>query len=205
MYLLRRELFLPAERRALHPTVTGSDEASGLPTELIESLRIRSSHLDETNQVSLFEIELYMRHMLLRDADVFSMAAAIEYRVPFLDHKLVEAAFHLPGIWKRPDPRPKPLLIDLVGPRLPQSVWRRPKRGFAFPWPIWFRPGGALSALALEAVSDVITWRDLGVDPSAVATCWRRFTAGDDRISALQVLAFVVLRDYAVRHRLQVS
>lgn len=205
MYLLRRELFFPAERRTLQALPAGSDGITGLDRALLDRLRTRSAGLDATNQVSFFELELYMRHMLLRDADAFSMAAPIEYRVPLLDHHLVEAAFRAPGEWKRPDPRPKPLLLDLVGPALPAAVWQTPKRGFTFPWSAWLAPGGALAGMASDAVNDISTWRSLGVHPQGARRTWHRFSTGDKRVSPLQVLALVALHSFSARHRLQLS
>lgn len=205
MYLLRRELFLPHERRALQSLPEGSDGTTGLDVNLLEDLNKRSAELDELNRISFFEVELYMRHMLLRDADVFSMAAPIEYRVPFLDHQLVELAFSLPGRWKRTDPRPKPLLLDAVGSRLPKAVWQRPKRGFTFPWGAWFAPDGALAKTASEAVNDSDTWRRLGVDHTGVENIWKRFMSGDARVSPFQILAFVTLRDFAGRHGIRAA
>lgn len=203
-YLLRRELFLPHERRALHNLPDGSDAVTGLPIALIDDVRRRGAAFDELNRISFFELELYTRNMLLRDGDAFSMAAPIEYRVPLLDHKLVELLMRVPGAWKRPDPRLKPLLIDAVGPRLPCEVWQRPKRGFAFPWAAWFAKGGAFHATACEAVADDHAWRGLGLNANGVRDIWRRFAAGDKSVHALQILAFVTLRDYATRYGLAV-
>ena len=95
--------------------------------------------LDPFNQVSLFELSAYLRHMLLRDADVFSMAHGLEVRVPLLDHRLVELVAQMPGSFKQRDARPKPLLLDAVGPRLPALAWARGKQGFTFPWDGWLR------------------------------------------------------------------
>lgn len=205
MYLLRRELFFPAERRTLHALPAGSDGMTGISHALASNLRSRSAHLDDANRISFFEIELYMRHMLLRDADAFSMAAPIEYRVPLLDHRLVETAFSAPGEWKRPDPRPKPLLLDLVGPSLPAAVWQSPKRGFTFPWGAWLARGGALAGMATDAANDGATWRRLGMQAEGAAKVWQRFSAGDKRVSPLQVLALVALHSYAATHKLQAS
>lgn len=205
MYLLRRELFLPYERRKLHPLPLSSNSVTGIDQHLMDDLQKRSAGLDEINRISFFEIELYMRHMLLRDADVFSMAAPIEYRVPFLDHHLVEAVFSLPGRWKKPDPRPKPLLLDAVGSRLPVACWQSPKRGFTFPWGAWFRPRGALAEVAREAANDSAVWCRLGINSNAVSDLWKRFASGDKRVSPLQVLAFVTLRDFAIRHKLRAA
>jgi asparagine synthase (glutamine-hydrolysing) len=206
MYLLRRELFLPAERRALLADVpAGCCPHSGLSSVRLDDIRRRAAGLDDTNQISLFELEIYMRHMLLRDGDVFSLAAPIEYRVPLLDHTLVETVFSAPGKWKRPDPRPKPLLLDAAGPRLPDAVWQKPKRGFTFPWAAWFAAKGPLAGLAREAAHDTAVWEQIGVDAAAVQNIWQQFVNGDRRISALQLLAFINLRDFAVRHHLRAA
>jgi len=203
LYLLRREVFLPAERRALQPLPALADPVTGLDKDLLEEVHRQAQSLDETNRMSLFELQLYMRHMLLRDADAFSMAAPIEYRVPLLDHVIVENAFALPGAWKRPDPRPKPLLLDIVGERVPASVWKRPKQGFAFPWKRWLASGGPLHDRARDAVTDHARWVELGIAPSAVRDVWSRFEQGDQRVSPQQVLAFVSMHDFAARHGLR--
>lgn len=201
MYLLRRELFLPAERRMLHAPPSGSDPTCGIGLDSMEEMADRVRGMEPINQVSMFEMSLYMRHMLLRDADVFSMAHGLEVRVPLLDHRVVEQAIRMPGAWKRPDPRPKPLLVDAVGPRLPRSVYTRPKRGFTFPWDAWLR--GALRERAVGALAARDTWSRLGFDPSAPTRLWERFLRGDPGVAALQVLALVVLGDYAARHDLR--
>lgn len=205
MYLLRRELFLPHERRMLHSLPEESDPATGLSESILKSVRQQTAELDDINRISSFEVQLYMRQMLLRDVDVFSMAAPIECRVPFLDHKFVEAVFSLPGKWKCPDPRPKPLLLDTVGPRLPPAVWQHQKRGFTFPWGLWFARGGPLAQIAEEAVQDADIWRQLDLDPAGVMDIWKRFLNGDGSLSPLQLLAFVVLRDFVKRHELHAS
>jgi asparagine synthase (glutamine-hydrolysing) len=200
LYLLRRELFLPGERRALQPLPPGADPVTGMDETVLDEVRRQARRLDGINRISLFELQLYMCNMLLRDSDAFSMAAPIEYRVPLLDHVLVEAVFALPGSWKKPDPRPKPLLIDLAGDRLPPAVWKRSKRGFAFPWGRWLAAGGPLHERARDAVSDKARWSSLGMTPSAVVDVWSRFDRGDRRVSPLQVLAFVSMHDFAARH-----
>ena len=82
---------------------------------MLSELESLSRGLDVENQVSRFELAGYMRHMLLRDADVFGMDHPLEVRAPMLDHRVVELAARCPGVWKRPDPRAKPLLLDAVG------------------------------------------------------------------------------------------
>ncbi|HEY7328462.1 MAG TPA: asparagine synthase (glutamine-hydrolyzing) [Gemmataceae bacterium] len=201
MYLLRRELFLPLERRAMHPLPAESDPDAGIPQALLTELLEQSRGLDVVNQVSCFELSSYMRHMLLRDADIFSMAHGLEVRVPLLDHRLVEEAASIAGAHKRPDPRPKPLLLDAVGKRLPALVYTRPKRGFTFPWEAWLR--GPLRSYAKKALSDTDVWLGLGFNPAAPARLWKRFEARDRRVAALQILALLILAHYSVRHGLR--
>ncbi|HYL58297.1 MAG TPA: asparagine synthase (glutamine-hydrolyzing) [Candidatus Acidoferrales bacterium] len=205
MYLLRREMFLPAERRTLMPLPAAADDLTGVPAELLDEVRSETRGLGGANRISFFELNLYMRHMLLRDSDVASMAAPIEYRVPFLDHRMVEGVFSTPQEWKLPDPRPKPLLLDIAGAGVPSAVWQRAKRGFTFPWGDWFAGGGALNRVADDAVNDAARWRDLGIDAGGVRKIWNQFSAGDRRITPLQILAFVVLRDFATRHKLHAA
>jgi asparagine synthase (glutamine-hydrolysing) len=205
MYLLRRELFLPAERRALMPRPESADALTGVDSGLLDELRAESSGLGAATKISFFEMNLYMRHMLLRDSDVASMAAPIEYRVPFLDHCMVEAVFSAPDSWKLPDPRPKPLLLDIAGAGVPPEVWKRAKRGFTFPWGEWMAKDRPLYPVAEDAVNDTGRWRDLGIDADAPRRTWKQFVAGDRRVSPLQILAFIVMRDYSARYNLHAA
>jgi asparagine synthase (glutamine-hydrolysing) len=130
------------------------------------------------------------------------MAQPLELRLPLLKHPVVAIASRARAEWRRSDPRPKPLLIDAVGPRLPSHVWRRKKQGFAFPWESWLR--GALAPRAADALASRQTWAELGLNPAAVGRFWDRFQLEDPAIPAVGVLALIVLRDYAERHRLSV-
>lgn len=196
LYLLRRELFLPAERRALCALPDECDPITGLTPGVLGVPR----GLDPENTVSALELTGYMRNMLLRDSDVFSMAHGLELRVPLLDHELVEAAAGLPGAWKRPGPVPKALLVDAVGPRLPKRATQLPKRGFTFPWADWFR--GGLATTAADRLTDRGVWGRLGFDPAAPAALWGRFRQRDPAVGGLHVLGLMVLADVASRQQL---
>ncbi len=99
-----------------------------------------------------------------------------------------------------PDPRPKPLLIDAVGPRLPGSVASRPKRGFDLPLAAWFR--GPWRQHIGDAMTDHSTWSALGFDPTVPPVIWDRFLRRDARITVDQIGGLAVLADYASRHGL---
>jgi asparagine synthase (glutamine-hydrolysing) len=198
LYFLRRELFAPAERRKLQPLPAWSDPHSGLELDLLDALRASHAERDALDRIAFLEFSTYMRHMLLRDSDVFGMANQLEIRVPLLEHYAVAQAARARAVWRRRDPRPKPLLIDAAGP-LPERVWKRPKRGFTFPWAAWLR--GPLARTARDALEDG-PWESAGLDARGVHGTLRAFMAGDDRVSPLQVLGLVVLGAYLRRHGL---
>ncbi|WP_333771387.1 asparagine synthase (glutamine-hydrolyzing), partial [Streptomyces sp. IBSBF 2435] len=71
----------------------------------------------------------YLRIILDRK-DRMGMAAALESRVPFLDHRLVEYVYNVPWAMKSFDGREKSLLRAAVRDLLPPSVLYRKKAGY---------------------------------------------------------------------------
>jgi len=77
---------------------------------------------------------------LLRYEDRSAMAHSIETRLPFLDYRLAEFVFSLPGEWRVRGTTHKWLLRRALGARLPARVTqRRDKMGFETPTDRWFR------------------------------------------------------------------
>jgi asparagine synthase (glutamine-hydrolysing) len=86
---------------------------------------------------------------LLRYEDRNSMAHSLEARVPFLDYRLVELCFSLPGDELIRNGRTKDLLRRSLADLLPEPVReRRDKLGFMTPEGRWLR--GALGDLAAD-------------------------------------------------------
>jgi asparagine synthase (glutamine-hydrolysing) len=69
------------------------------------------------------------------------MAASIEARVPFLDHKLVEFVATLPDHWRVDELRRKRVLREAARSILPREVLKRRKVGFRVPVDEWFAGG----------------------------------------------------------------
>ena len=101
-------------------------------------------------QVSWCELTGYMRNTLLRDSDAFSMAHALELRVPFIDGEVAAAAFGVADSLKLSRGASKPLLVEATRDLLPEDVWNRPKQGFVLPFAAWMR-----GSLAAEVGRDV--------------------------------------------------
>jgi asparagine synthase (glutamine-hydrolysing) len=100
--------------------------------------------LSETDAQSLLDRLLYADiktylHELLMKQDQMSMAASLESRVPFLDHKLVEFTSGLPERLKLNRWTTKYVLRQSMKGVLPEQILTRPKMGFPVPIDAWFR------------------------------------------------------------------
>lgn len=122
-------------------------------------------YLDETdassvlNQLLYVDTKTYLQELLMKQ-DQMSMAASIESRVPFLDHKLVEFTARLPERLKLRGWTTKYILRQAMSGILPETILKRPKMGFPVPIAQWFR--GTHRALIDEYVlSDRAAERDL--------------------------------------------
>lgn len=91
------------------------------------------------NRMLYTDIKTYL-HELLMKQDQMSMAASIESRVPFLDHKLVEFTGRLPQRLKlRHGWTAKYVLRSAMKDVLPREILERKKMGFPVPIGKWFR------------------------------------------------------------------
>ncbi len=104
------------------------------------SMQFVSSALsrDLLNQLLYLDIKTYLVELLMKQ-DQMSMAASIESRVPFLDHKLVEFTASVPEHYKIRGLSGKWLLRRAMKDRLPEAVLRRHKKGFPTPIRPWLR------------------------------------------------------------------
>jgi asparagine synthase (glutamine-hydrolysing) len=76
---------------------------------------------------------------LLLKADKMTMAASIELRVPFLDHRLVELSASLPSSYKIRNNEGKFILKKIMEHRLPKEIVYRSKMGFPVPTAQWMK------------------------------------------------------------------
>ena len=78
-------------------------------------------------------------HELLMKQDQMSMAASVESRVPFLDHRLAEFMARMPREMKLRGGTTKWILREAMKGILPTEILDRPKMGFPVPVGRWFR------------------------------------------------------------------
>lgn len=78
---------------------------------------------------------------MLTKVDWMSMQHALEVRVPFLDYRVVELAFRIPGDLKIFRGITKYILKETFRDVLPKRLMRRPKAGFEVPVSRWLKNG----------------------------------------------------------------
>lgn len=125
-------------------------------------------------------------HELLMKQDQMSMAASIESRVPFLDHRLAELSARMPVNMKLRSGTTKFLLKEAMKGILPDEILHRPKMGFPVPVGNWFR--GPFWHIIDEFVLGERAQKRGMFDHGFVADLVRRHNAGenhDERLWAL--------------------
>ena len=117
--------------------------------------------------------------LLLMRVDKLTMANAVEARVPFLDHEIVELAMGLPHSEKIRDGVGKHVLKRAVSDLLPDDLLWRPKQGFGVPVSDWLR-GELGNQFERQFAQSAL--REAGyLDPLVVARLLHAHRAGHER------------------------
>jgi asparagine synthase (glutamine-hydrolysing) len=138
-YLLRRGLFMPWE---LPQFLDGELVREGWAklqaiVRLDEWLKpVASPHA----KVAAMEMSLYMRNMLMRDADWAGMAHSLEIRTPMVDITLFRAL--APCLSDPMNPPAKRQLGGVPKRLLPDAIRKRPRTGFSIPVREWMEERG---------------------------------------------------------------
>ena len=111
-------------------------ESEGAP------LLARATHLDALT---------YLPDDILTKVDRASMSVALEVRAPLLARDVVEFAFSLPDSYRMRRLSGKRILRAAARDLLPESILRRPKKGFGMPVAAWLN--GALRPLVHDLLS----------------------------------------------------
>jgi asparagine synthase (glutamine-hydrolysing) len=97
----------------------------------------RSGTDDPLSRMLYVDTRFYLPADMLVKVDRMTMANALEARVPFLDHELVELAATIPSGIKFKNRRQKYLLKKTLEPLLPAEILYRKKAGFNVPVNAW--------------------------------------------------------------------
>lgn len=157
----------------------------------VPSLPAQAAQASPFALVRYLEYTQFLERQLLRDADAFTMAFALELRTPFVDHDVVEA-MAAAGEWPRAGARSFKAALFRALPELTRrGAALERKQGFVLPMSRWMR-----EALTPRVPS---RWRDLRprLEASGQRDVIDRFLAGRvhwSRLWAPYVIARATLR-----------
>ncbi len=152
--------------------VLGATEA----TSLLSDDDWRAELADPVSTMMYRDLVTYLPDDILVKLDRASMGVSLEGRVPLLDHRVVDFAWHVPMAMKLRDGQGKWLLRHVLHRYVPEQLVERPKAGFGLPVGDWLR--GPLRDWA-EALLDPLRLRDDGLlDPTIVRGAWAMHLSG---------------------------
>ena len=181
---MRNEMYTP-EFRAAVGDHTGEDFLDGL------FARVAACH--PLDQASYVDLHSFLPHNLLEYGDRMSMAHALEVRLPFTDHRVVEFALRLPAAEKLRRRTGKHVLREAMRPLLPAEILERPKLGLNPPLGIWLQR--ELAPLVNRYLSRESVERRGWFKPAAVERLVGEFRAGR-RDYSLHIWALLVLEEW---------
>jgi len=137
----------------------------------------------------------YLPDDILTKVDRATMAASLEGRMPFLDHRVAALAWRLPLDLKVRHGTGKWALRHLLHRYVPAELVERPKAGFGIPLGTWLR--GPLRAWAEDLLDPRRLERDGVLCPGPVRTMWREHLSGrrDRQYELWDVLMFQAWTD----------
>lgn len=132
-------------------------------------------HQDRINQALFLDMQLLLSGNNLVKPDRMGMAVSIEARTPFLDYRMMEFAFRMPGELKLKNGVTKYLYKKAVAPLIGDDLAYRKKQMFTVPIGDWFR--SRLSGYCRGHIESLLQRTSL-FDPSTVRSLLEEHIAG---------------------------
>lgn len=138
--------------------------------------RSEMAGLDGAAQMMLWDAMDYLPDDILCKVDRAAMAASLETRAPFLDHRVVEYMARLPVGMKLGPDGGKWILRQILYKHVPPRLVDRPKAGFTVPLALWLR--GPLRDWAEGLLATPRLMADGYFDARIVRDKWETHLAG---------------------------
>jgi asparagine synthase (glutamine-hydrolysing) len=130
-------VFSEAQKRRLYSDGMRAAVGDASSPDLVREAFARCTAKDPLNRVLEVDCTTLLPDQVLAFVDRLSMAHSIEVRPPFLDYRMVEFAFSLPGHLKIRGDATKLVLREAVKDLLPSGILSRKKEGFLLPVNAW--------------------------------------------------------------------
>lgn len=153
--------------------VQGADMAPG---DRLDDRSLWPSFGDPVARMMLMDGLTYLPDDILVKVDRAAMAVSLETRAPFLDHRVIEFAWSLPGHMKLRGRQGKWLLRQLLFRHVPQALVERPKMGFSISLDAWLR--GPLKDWAAALLDESRLRQEGYFNPQPIIAAWHRHLKG---------------------------
>lgn len=140
----------------------------------------------------------YLPGDILVKVDRAAMAASLETRAPFLDARVVTAAWELPHEMKIADGKGKQALRSILDRHVPRNLIERPKQGFAIPLDRWLR--GALREWGEQMLYDDELVDLACLRPTAIHELWKLHQSGNAN-NGTKLWTILMLLDWLRHYR----
>jgi len=139
-YAQNLTLFNHSARNSLFSDGVNDELASfDVNDKRLEPMFTKIAHMDHINQALYIDTMLLLSGNNLVKPDRMGMAASIENRAPFLDHRMIELAFKIPGKLKLKNGETKYIYKKAVSNLIGEHLTYRKKQMFTVPVGDWFK------------------------------------------------------------------
>jgi len=139
-YAQNLTLFNHAKRKCLFSKSVNDELTNHDVNEVrLEPMFAKISHMDHINQALYIDTMLLLSGNNLVKPDRMGMAASIENRAPFLDYRMIELAFKMPGELKLKNGETKYIYKKAVSTLIGKHLAYRKKQMFTVPVGDWFK------------------------------------------------------------------
>ncbi|MBI3622346.1 MAG: asparagine synthase (glutamine-hydrolyzing) [Nitrospirae bacterium] len=182
------------DERGLHALLAPPMQAAvGDTASLWDAHRQWYDHPDALailDRVFSVDVQGYLADDLLMLGDKMSMAASLELRVPYCDHRLLEYAASIPAEVKVRGLTLKALFRDAIRELIPSEILHRDKQGFMVPIGQWLNR--ELKPLVRELLSEGAILKRGYFNPAEVSRLLKEHESGRRNLSD-QIFALLVL------------
>ncbi len=181
-----RTLWALDERRAVY-----TDEFKGLASD-DWMFRERDSAGPFLDRLLKLQYDEWLQDWALIRQDKNTMAHSLEYRLPFLDHRLIELAFRMPAHLKLNRGVDKFIERQLAAKVFPREISQRKKIPFYMPVE-YFIEKGPFKQLVEDCLNETQLKQRGYFSPSAVARLVERMNTTREFVCVKQVVSLIIL------------
>ena len=153
-----------------------SQSQSGEINKILDRVHRWDNNMTDIENMMKTDLSMYLPDDILVKIDRAAMSYGLETRVPFLDKRVIEAAWKIPIEEKIKNKIGKIPLRNILKKYIPENLVERPKQGFGVPINSWLR--GPLKEWANDLLDEKKLNNDLFIDKKIITKKWQEHLSG---------------------------